>query len=640
VAILSVRRRREPSALTAAVYTPSQGRGERAVVASAARASDAPRSNQGQRVPQWQMDALAYYDQIGPVRYAAQFTARALGRLRWYAAFKDDNGEVQESEDPQLNALWDRVQDPDGGRQTLMATYAQLRFLTGECYLLWSQETSDEPERWEICSMLELRKGEKRSGRETWRRITAPGLTPQQLFEADEDDFDPLGDAVQVWRLWRRHPAYSMMADSPMRAVLAECEEIVRATHSINARLISRLAGPGIFAIPHSWLGQPLQQVVGSENPQEHPFQKRLTDAMVAAINKPGSAEQVAPIVVVVPSEETDRGKLYKIHEPNEVIRELDLREKAIHRFAVGVDMPPSKVEGMEGSSHWNAWIIDEDSWRHIEPEAGGAAEDFASAYLRPAARQAGVANWENVVIGYDSAGVVQNPDSLKDALELYDRRIVGKAYVREAGDATDEDAMKNEELAEAIFVETKQKVEVQGDKVILDPDEPEPVVVAGPVPPGQDPPPNGRPPSGEDTPRGAPPEPEAVTGSAFRILGAAEAAVEEIRSRVGSRLRNHLQGRCADCLVQIEGVESSAIASVLGPELVAANGPGDLVSLAIGGSHGFQRIMRRNGVTEAQAAALGEVLELHAVATIFDFTPTLPVGFMGRVRALEMVAS
>jgi hypothetical protein len=622
----------------------------RAITASAGRAADLPRAVSSTRVPQWQIDALAYYDQIGAVRYAAQFTARALPKIRWFPALRDENGEVEESEDPKLLELFDRIQDPGGGRTVLFATFGQLDFLTGECYLLWSQGEDDVEETWEIVSMLELRKQGKRGGLQTWHRISSPGLTPQELIEAPDSQFEPVGSNVQVYRWWRRHPGYSQMADSPMRSVLPECEEIVRATHSINARLISRLAGPGILAIPSSWSLKPLQQVVGEENPQEDPFQAQLTRAMVTAIGKPGSAESVAPIVVRVPDPAGgDMSKVWsliKIWNPDEVIRELELREKAMQRFAVGVEMPPEKVMGLSisGSQHWNAWMIDEDSWGHIDPVAQSLADNLASSFLRPAAREAGFANWSQVVVGYDPAEILTNPDGFADALKLYEARAVNKEYLRAAGNAEDTDAMDDAELAEALFAQTHVAVEIKSGEIIGVKGVParaqgtEKPPAAAPVE-GQ--PSTDQPPTGQDTVRSAPAIPQdGMNASGYRMLGAAEAALEEIRSRVGSRLRSHLQHACPECAEMVKGVRSGLVAATLGPELVFENGPSDLVQLASDGGQNLVETLIRMGVSHTQAQALAEVIELHVISTIYDRAPDLPAGFVGRVKAISGTAA
>ena len=624
----AVERRRKPSA-GIEISTPS-GKVGNALTASAARVGSMPIPNRGVKVPQWQLDALAYYDQIGAVRYAAQFWARGLTKIRFFVGEKDEKGEITESEDEQAIALFERIQDPMGGMVQITAAYGQLRFLTGECYLVWTPETEDEPEQWEVVSALEMRKNSKKRGRETWSRIYAPGLTPEELVEAPDDDFEPMSNEVIVYRLWKRHPAYSMMADAPMRSVLADCEEIVRCTHTINARLISRLSGPGIFAIPQSWKMKSTAQVASQEGkPVEDPFQTRITKAMVTAIQTPGSAESVAPIVVIVPDETTSLGHLYKIWDPNEVIRELDTREKAVHRFAVGVDMPPGKVEGVEGSTHWNAWAIDKEGMEHLTPVATDFGNDIAGVYLRPALRKEGREDWAKFVVSYDPAEAVTNPDEFGDAVVMYDKRAISKSALRRAGNKSDEDAMKGEELAEAIFVATNQIVEVQGDKVVLE----------NPV--------EAEPDTGEDTEPDMPEEPDQeevedeegsgeMTATGFVVIGAAEVAIEEVRKTIGLRVRNHFGGgRCPECVQAIKDVPASQIVQTLGHDVIAEHEI-NLALLAEDSARGFATVLERQVACGAQAAkVMQEIVELHAVATIYESTPGTPAGFYSRVQEL-----
>lgn len=628
MAVTPARRRRS----TTAVATVSSGgaKAPTALTASAARASAQPKSARASRTPQWQLDALAYYDQIGAVRYAAQFWARGLSKIRFFVGEKDERGEVKESTDPEALAIFDRIQDPMGGMVQITASYGQLRFLAGECYLVWTpeNESENEPEMWEVVSVLEMRKLSKRKGKETWHRIQAPGLTPQELTEAEDDEFEPMPGECIVYRMWKRHPAYSMMADAPMRSVLADCEEIVRCTHTINARLISRLAGPGIFAIPQSWKVKPLTQVAGEATPEEDPFQQRLTRAMIAAISTPGSAESVAPIVVKVPDETTASAKLYKIWEPSEVIRELETREKAIHRFAVGVDMPPGKVEGIEGSTHWNAWAIDKEGMEHLTPVATDFGNDIGGVYLRPALKKAGREDWAKFVVSFDPAEATTNPDEFADAKEMYDKRVIGKAALRRAGNASDDDAPSDAELQEMLFVATSQVVEVNAGVISETPS-----TVDGTEEPA----------TGEETEQDMPVEPteeevEAeADGNLSFVLGAAELAVEEIRGTIGRRLLNHLAGgRCPDCAAEVKGVRASLIAATLGVERVAIELQVNLMAFAEDAGAGFGNVVERQlAVSGATSRVLQEILELHALATIYETSPGLPAGFIGRVKAL-----
>lgn len=942
-----------------------------AITASAARTSALTTQVNNQRIPQWQLDSFAYYDTIGAVRYAAQFWARGLSKIRFFAAERDDKGEVKETSDPDAIEAFERVQDPMGGRVGLTTAYGHLRFLTGEAYLVWTPATDGDPEVWEVVSMLELRKLSKRGGRETWHRIEAPGLNPQELVEAADSAFEPLGNEVIVYRLWQRHPAYcaddqteiltlcgwrkhdelsvgdtvltlnhetgqsewqpvsavnrfqvenepmvsiertshsslttrehrwptmhyhrpkrrgnyvtrewatsetlnsndnlltaaecadlptertwsddfveavawfyteggiakryvsaqvtisqsgrvnpqyverirgaltghfgeattermstgsgtlappkwrehrrktgkvefwlntaasaellevapdkvvglafirnltreqldifietslaadgygtllsqkderrlaafelacilsgrtprtsrttsgrcamshvrayalrtfgvaarrggrmkdevsytgtvwcpttkngtwlarrrgtvyytgnSKMADSPMRSVLADCEEIVRCTHTINARLISRLSGPGIFVIPMSWKVKPLEQVAGESNPAEDPFQVRLTQTFLAAIATPGSAESVAPIVVQVPDDTTEKAHLYKIWEPNEVIRELETRDKAQHRFAVGVDMPPAKVEGIEGTTHWNAWAIDKEGLEHLTPVAQAFCNDIASAYLRPTLRNTyGREDWDRFVVGFDSAGAVTNPDAFSDAVVMYDKRVVGKAYLRSAGNATNGDAMTDEELTEALFVATNQVVEVAAGALVSD-----------------------TPSTAEDTEQDMPEEPEKedvvelpvaassngtgeLTTSELMVMAQAELVLEEIRAHVGRKVIRHLSGgKCSECVETVKSVPAQLVVAELGETVIRENDV-DLRAFADNTGAQFGAVLERKGVRPHDARALQEVLEVHAVASIYEQVPGLPAGFTGRVRVLAAAA-
>src|SRR6185369_147656 len=102
----------------------------------------------------------------------------------------------------------------------------------------------------------------------------------------------------------------------------------------------------------------------------------------------------------------------------------------------------------------------------HVDPVAQSFADNVASSYLKPAAKDAGFADWKLVCVGYDPAEVLVNPDGFANAMELYKARAVSKDYLRAAGNATEDDKMSDDELAEALFAETHISVEVVNGKV------------------------------------------------------------------------------------------------------------------------------------------------------------------------------
>ena len=47
----------------------------------------------------WQSRALSYYDQIGEVRFASQFYAKLMSRVRFFPAILEDDGSLTPIED-------------------------------------------------------------------------------------------------------------------------------------------------------------------------------------------------------------------------------------------------------------------------------------------------------------------------------------------------------------------------------------------------------------------------------------------------------------------------------------------------------------------------------------------------------------
>ena len=184
---------------------------------------------------------------------------------------------------------------------------------------------------------------------------------------------------------------------------------------------------------------------------------------------------------------------------------------------------------------------------------------------------------------------------------------------------------MTDEELQEALLVAVGQLVDVSGGQVVIS--EPEPV--ADEVPP-----------TGEDTDPDMPPLPDDSGGSSadeqlVAIMAQAELAMLDIRSSVGRRVMAALAGgKCTECVEAVSGVPAARVVVELGEQVITDNEL-DLRRFAEGAGDTFGLALEARGATYAQSRALQEVLELHAVASIYDLTPGLPTGFAGHVRTL-----
>lgn len=344
--------------------------------------------------------ALSFYSSLGEIWYPANNFGRVMSRIRWYPALLEDGEPVEVTEGPLLD-LFERIQDPGGGsRSQLAASYGVLDFVIGEGLLTVTVE--DGQEQWEFLSPLELSILPDDDG---YQRTAFPGATPQ-VYRMAADQAPTEGEA-RVWRLWRRHPAYSGVADSPVKSVLEPCELLQWLRLAAASSAASRAAQRGGLYIPEELtFGEEPNPVTDEDIEQADDFTERLTEALSNAIKNPGTAEAASPFVIRGPAAlpvgdsytaTVDLLKWFPLGPEGDTYGELEATEKVIDAIANGVDLPKPWVTGDTGAdNHWGGWLVDEQAYRvHIAPVAERFGRDLASAYLRPAARDAGVAEWQ-----------------------------------------------------------------------------------------------------------------------------------------------------------------------------------------------------------------------------------------------------
>lgn len=618
MAIFPAIRRREAGG----IYVPKGSAEPPALVAAAERVTGLNANKLQRLIQPWQQDAFRFYATLGEIWYASQFYARALSKLRIYVGEKDAQGEVTEIEDlnnPAIGLL-DRVQDPGGGRSQLLGAYGRLMFLTGEGYLTVTAGVGGE-EQWEFLSCNELRvQSDNR-----YLRVRAPSMNPEELWSIEDDAFEPLpGDGKKtavVYRMWRKSPEFSYLADSPLRAVLDLCDELLLLQLSVRARAKSRIAGAGLLLVSAD-LSFPSPDGANDEDPKVDPFQQRLQEVMSAAIRDPGSAAQVVPPVIRVPTEMIKDGSAVRhiqLHDPTQTYPEEGLRSEIIRRIATGLDLPPEILLGMSDANHWTAWQIDDQTWTaHLQPVAQQLVDDFTSAYLRPAAREAGIQGWESLVVGYDAAEVVNHPDRLKDSVDLWDRGTISSAKLREAAGFNDDDKPTEEEHQEWLAIKLRDPLLIEGDGAEATPEEDDASEVI-------DEPPSEELLEDEDSPN----------VNAAAVVGAAELAFQRARELAGSRLRTRSNGH-QDCRTDIDGLNNRLVASALGAERAEKIGSPNARALVAGAGEAFSDVAVSFGVPEPGARRLATMIEEHAARSLFDANPgLLPPSFRAYVERL-----
>jgi hypothetical protein len=617
-----LRERREPTGFS----SPARLNGDRnKLTAAGQKLTQSVRRQPDLSRARWQEQAFYYYDVLGEIKYAAQFYSRALAKLRLFAAEFDDQGEVVETANEQAIEQLARVQDQGGGRSTLLATYGRLMFLVGESLLFVSKDEETDEEQWEFLSTDELR----RQG-DTYMRFRRPSL-PEEYKAASDDDFEPVADDEAVaYRIWRRHPRYSSLPDSTMQGVLELCEEIMLLTRAVRGRARSRLAGAGILAIPDSLTQRPLDSNASDEDPDEDPFLAELTEHMTAPIAEEGSASAVVPLVIRGPAEDLAAITHLQVIDPMQMYPETGLRMELIKRLAIGLDLPPEILLGLQDSNHWSAWQIDEQTWKaHLQPIAQYLVDDLTAAFFRPQLKQLGVSDWQRYTIAYDAAEVINHPDRTKDAKDLHDRAVLSDEALRETAGFDDDDAPSEEEVNRRIGILVRDSsLALYGIPSVRSGGiEPEPGdIVSG----------NGTGPTSAETVKGPPaggsdvPQEESVQAAArARLLGAADLTMRRARERAGQRLLS-LAKRDPEVRKLITG-PTTCVASTLGAEVCAQLGAPEAVELVAGAAELFAEAVREliPALDVETAHALGVQIERHAAKTLWEAKPApIPASF------------
>lgn len=578
----------------------------------------------------WQWQSFRFYDAIGEIRYSAQFYARSLQNLRLFVGRKGPDGEIEELEltdTPAAHEILDDVQDPGGGRAGMLRAYGQLKWLIGEGYMLVTPGDGEgERNVWEFVSPAELI---VLAGGSMLRQA-APGLPQRPIRYADSGEYAPEGAGTAVaYRWWQPHPMFSASADAPMRGVLLLCRELELLTAAVEARSVSRPAGAGLLLIPDEISPAP-PEPVGDEAPQEDIFLRDLIQATISPITDPGTASAVVPLIVRGQAEYLKELRHLQIHNPLETYPEEGLRSECIRRIALSLDFPPEVLLGVSDVNNWNAWQIDEQTWKtHLQPVAQSFCGDLTSSYFRAACRDAGVEGWEDLVVWYDPAEIINHPDRSNDFRQAYIDGAVGAEAYREAIGADDGDAPSDDEEQRRAGILLRDSSyyaygipSVRGGAI-----EPEPGEVENPTGSQSDPTGGGAQiPSAPAAGPSAPEQDPTATTASGKLAGAVEMALERCRELAGSRLRTKITraapaDRCEDCATAIRDVPNGLVASALAGSTDALELPAPRELVAGGASLLRDRAVAW-GMTADQAALLAESVERHAALTLFDADP------------------
>lgn len=369
----------------------------------------------------WAQEAWRQYNVCGELHFAVTWLANSASRVRLTCVKKNGLGvlDAANTDEARVIELLSGLLGNISAQVELIRMSVINLTVPGDGYLLGETlPGQDEFTEWVFLSTNSLTLN-----------------TDQDYAMVDIGDGRPrriILSQVLLMRVHRPHPMRWWEADSPTRAALPVLRELEELSKYLFANINSRLAGPGILGVP-SELSFPAP--AGEIEPGQSAVMAFLTEAMLAPIEDMGHPGAVVPIVIEGPADLLS--KIVWITNPNANLTTViaELREKAIARLALTLDLSPETLLGSANSNHWGQWAIEEQSFKfHIAPVLALLTTALTEGYMAPVLKAAGI-DPEDYQIWYDATDLIQRTDQGAVAMDLYDRgELSGTALLRETG--------------------------------------------------------------------------------------------------------------------------------------------------------------------------------------------------------------
>lgn len=396
---------------------------------------------------EWQQEGWLHFDTCPEFHAAIEIGANNLSRARLFGAMIDpETGQpgTQPTTDPDVVDIMSQLFGGGAGQSQALSSLSQHIDVAGDCWVLATDSPDMDQESWEILATTEVTS----AGGE---RIMVQQLNgiPRQIDVENE----------LLIRVWKKHPRHRWDADSPTRSLLPVLRELSALTAMVSATVKSRLASAGILWLPSELTLPPVAtqengpSQVRSEATGPAAWLDLITEAMLAPIRDPDSAGAVVPLVATVAGNWIDK----IVHM--EFGKDLDdmiepLRQACIKRLAVGVNMPPTVLLGIEDANHWTAWTITEDYAKaYIAPKLEMICDALTTFYLRPALRLRAI-DPKLYAVYFDITQLYPKQLNTENAQAAYDTHLLKGSVYMEAMGFSESDMADDEEQIKRLIIE------------------------------------------------------------------------------------------------------------------------------------------------------------------------------------------
>ena len=454
---------------------------------------------------EWQQAAWNGYDHVGEVHFSANFAANLVARLDFFPAAVVDGNQVPQyvrnvpGLTPGLADAAERAMrrliappaaptsltdtgtgtgadastpsEPDtaqGGFSEFIRTLTINMFVPGEGYICQiparlGPDLKPIPETWQARSVDEV----ITTGNPDYPVALRDRPGSPKTAVASPTTI-PLPKHAFVARVWRRHPRFSGLADSSLKALTDDLEELTTISATFVATARSRLNSGILFVpdglsasnpgtIPTTTTTDPTDAVSGSgSGSDEDDFENALLEGMITPVNNPSDASAVVPILVRGPAELGERIRTIQFErtfDPSLVQR----ADRLLDRILSGIDLPKEVVSGVANIKYANAIVLEESLFRaHIEPLAILICDLITNVYLRPTLQAHGFTPQQanQIALWYDPSNVARRANREQSATTLYDRYALSARALREAAGFSSADAPDPTEIIMRLLVQ------------------------------------------------------------------------------------------------------------------------------------------------------------------------------------------
>ncbi|MDX2648520.1 hypothetical protein PV341_34115 [Streptomyces sp. PA03-1a] len=391
----------------------------------------------------WQVRAWQMYHAVPEVRFAANWIGSAMSGALLYAARRADDGTIERAPDGHAaTEIVSQIAGGPDGQAKMLGSFGRHLTVAGEGWIVvrpngdvLSPDSPEDGHDWRVLSVREVR---QQSG----KLIADIDGEEVAIPEGDPENLAP--DSPLAIRVWESDPERAIEADSPVRSSLDLLEELQLLNAAVKAIARSRLTGRGLLLVPKGTRFP----TAPTQGDAEDDLIEILMTVAETAIKEPESAAATVPIVLEVPAESISDFKLLTFESDFDDLA-LKLREEAVRRFAIGLEIPAEILLGLGDVNHWSAWALTEEAIRlGIEPKLATMSYALTQQWLRPLLEAEGVDDWHRWLVWYDSSPLRVRANRSETALQVYDRGVISDEALRRETGFDDADAPSDEEQA------------------------------------------------------------------------------------------------------------------------------------------------------------------------------------------------